>query len=71
MFHVEKIHNRFESVNGEYYFDGEPITESQAAHLIVHYRSVVDALKKPWDTKDDLPEHAEPIRSEYRAANRG
>ena len=53
MFLVEKFHGRMEAVNGEWFFDGEPITDSEAAHLRVHYRDVVDALKKPWQTRDD------------------
>ena len=53
MFHVEKIHSRFESINGEWYFDGEPITYSQAAHLRLHYRDLCAKLKEPWATRDD------------------
>jgi hypothetical protein len=52
VFDVKKIHPRLYSVNGEYYFDGEPITDAEAAHLIVHYRDTVDKLKAPWLNRD-------------------
>jgi hypothetical protein len=53
MFHVEKFHSRMESVNGEWFFDGEPITDGQAAYLRYHYNKLVEDLKKPWHTRDD------------------
>lgn len=53
MFLVEKFHNRMESINSEWFFDGEPITDAEAAHLRRHYTDLVDSLRKPWDTRDD------------------
>ena len=53
MFVVEKIHDRFESVNGEWAFDGEPITDAEAKHLRLHYESVCARLKEPWENKDE------------------
>lgn len=52
MFQVDKIHSRLYSVNGEWYFDGEPITDTEANHLRVHYNDVVDKLKEPWLNRD-------------------
>ena len=52
MFQVEKIHSRLYSVNGEWYYDEEPITDAEAAHLIVHYKRTVDSLQAPWLNKD-------------------
>lgn len=70
MFQVENIHSRLYSVNGEWYWDDDPITDGQAAHLAVHYESVVSALKKPWADKDVVPEWAEPTRAEHRSRER-
>ena len=53
MFLVEKFHNRMESVNGDWVFDGEPITDAEASHLRYHYNKLVEDLRKPWDTRDD------------------
>ena len=52
MFQVENIHRRLYSVNGEWYWDDDPISDAEAAHLIVHYRQTVDKLKEPWDNRD-------------------
>ena len=52
MFHVDAVHSRLYSVNGDWLWDEEPITDSEAAHLKVHYESVVAALKKPWANRD-------------------
>lgn len=59
MFDVKKIHDRFESVNGEWYWDGEPITDVEAMHLRLHYESVCAKLKQPWENKDDVLEWGE------------
>jgi len=53
MFVVEKIHDRFESINGEWYFDGEPLTESEANHLRLHYKDLCAKLRAPWENKDE------------------
>lgn len=53
MFVVEKIHDRFESVNGEWQFDGEPITDVEAMHLRLHYEETCAKLKEPWENKDE------------------
>ena len=52
MFLVEKFHNRMESINGDWFFDGEPITDTEAAHLRLHYRDLCAKLKEPWANKD-------------------
>ena len=53
MFHVEKFHNRMESVNGAWYYDGEPITDTEAASLRLHYRELCAKLKEPWENRDE------------------
>ena len=53
MFLVEKFHGRMEAVNGEWFFDGEPISDAEAAHLRYHYNKLVEQLKEPWHTRDD------------------
>lgn len=53
MIQVEKIHDRLWSANGEWYFDGEPITDAEAASLRLHYRDLCAKLKEPWATRDD------------------
>jgi hypothetical protein len=52
MFEVTKVHNRLYSVNGEYYWDGEPITEAEANHLRLHYKDTCAKLRAPWENKD-------------------
>lgn len=52
MFQVEKIHSRLYSVNGEWYWDGDPITDAEANHLRVHYKDIVDKLEEGWNNRD-------------------
>lgn len=49
---MDVVHERLVKTEGQWFYDSVPITDAEAAHLKVHYESVVDALKKPWDTRD-------------------
>jgi len=53
VFRVEKIHDRLYSVNGEWYFDGEPLTDTEAASLRLHYSDLCAKLKEPWANRND------------------
>lgn len=46
------IHRRLVMMDGQWFYDSEPITDTEAAHLIVHYKRTVDALKEPWNNRD-------------------
>ena len=47
------MHNRMYERDGDYFFDGEQISQGEYYWLCYHYRQVKQQLAEPWLRKDD------------------
>ncbi len=53
MSNITEVHNRLYSINGEWQWDGEPITDAEANHLRLHYKDLCAKLQAPWKNRDE------------------